>query len=762
MTVRELIGLLSRPPQQRWPDAVVHHGARLLLLLGLAGATSMLFPVAPVPDFPVLERGVVAQEDVIAEIGFPIFRSEQELARARADAAAVEKPVFVYDSTAVDTMLGMVDQFFARVESALTEGGTDAGARRALRELLSAYAVPPSSQDVDILMDRRERDRLRRTVRDAILDELPRGVALPAELEEAGSQEIRLIAHGRDRTVERDSILTSRDFYNRARWRVPATAPPGYEQLQHLLLVRFLVPSIHADWTATEQARARARAAVPVVKYEVLPGERIVAAREQVRDEQLERLRAYQQALERRGELGGDGRRRLRTVGAVLYNLLALSLFGALLYFYRPEVYGDIRHATLLSTLALSVVATAAVVANYEAPVALVPIAFPALVVAALWDGRLAVNLSLILAILLTGQTPFLGMTALLTLVTAGAVASLSVRVVRRRAQTWSFIVLIAAGYAFAALILGLLREWPLAEMLTATGWGGVSAIASAFAAMGFLPLFESYTRITTDQTLLELADANRPLLRRLAREAPGTYAHSINVANLSEAAAGAIGANALLTRVGVYYHDVGKMERPHYFIENQPGGRNPHDKLKPATSAAVVRGHVVDGLRLADEEKLPGSVKAFIAEHHGTQAISFFYEQARQAEPEADLDPRAYTYPGPKPQSKETAIVMLADSVESASRVLPDPNLDNIRDLVDRIVQGKIDAEQLDEAPLTMGELKVVKEALVNVLAGMYHQRLDYPPTRKPGPGERGGNGVEPGAVRSAAEAQAGAGARG
>ena len=179
---------------------------------------------------------------------------------------------------------------------------------------------------------------------------------------------------------------------------------------------------------------------------------------------------------------------------------------------------------------------------------------------AILWDGRLALNLSLIMAILLTGQTPFLGIAALLTLVTAGAVASLTVRVVRRRAQIWGFIGLITGAYVIVAIVLGLLRGWSPMEMAVASGWGGVAAVASAFAAMGFLPLFEGFTKITTDQTLLELADVNRPLLRRLSMEAPGTYAHSISVANLAEAAAGAIDANALLTRVGVYYHDVGKI----------------------------------------------------------------------------------------------------------------------------------------------------------------------------------------------------------
>jgi cyclic-di-AMP phosphodiesterase PgpH len=736
MKVRDLLGLLNRPPQNRWPEGAVHHGLRVLLLVGVAVLATALFPVAPLADFPVLERGMVAETDVIAEVPFPIYRSEAELERARQDAAAAVEPIFVYDDSAVDAMLTSSEAFFAALDSALAGVAQPEVARRRAREVLTGYALPPSTQDLDILTDPRQRERLRRSVRQVILDELPRGIALSGELEEADSRQIRLITPRQDRSVHRDSVLTTVDFFNRSRLHVPAQAPAGYDQLQRLVLVRFMTPSIRPDWTATEQERARARAAVRVTRGDVLQGERIITARERVGDAEIERLRAYQQELERLGQLGGDARRLLRTAGQLLFNLIILSLFGALLYFYRPEVYGNARHTAVLAILMAALVASAALVARYDVAIALIPIAFPALVVATLWDGRLAINLSIVGAILLSGQTPFLGITALLTLVTAGAVASLSVRVVRRRAQTWGFIVLITCAYILAAVVLALLRAWSFPEVLAAVGWGGVSAVASAFAALGFMPLLEGYTRITTDQTLLELADANRPLLRRLAREAPGTYAHSIAVANLAEAAAAAIGANALLTRVGVYYHDVGKMTRPHYFIENQPGGRNPHDKLKPAMSAAVVRNHVVDGLKLAEEERLPAVIRDFIAEHHGTQSISFFYDQAREAEPDAELNPRDFEYPGPKPRSRETAILMLADSVESAARVLPEPTPENIKDLVDRIVQGKIDAGQLEETPLTLRELTLVKAELSSVLSGMYHQRLDYPTTRRGGDG--------------------------
>jgi putative nucleotidyltransferase with HDIG domain len=288
--------------------------------------------------------------------------------------------------------------------------------------------------------------------------------------------------------------------------------------------------------------------------------------------------------------------------------------------------------------------------------------------------------------------------------------------------------LLVALAYALATIALGMLRMRELQDIVHRILWGGVNGIACALIAMGFMPLFESYARITTDQTLLELADLNRPILKRLSVEASGTYAHSITVANLAEAAARAIHANPLLARVGAYYHDIGKIATPQYFIENQARDRNPHEAMDPQHSAAIVREHVRDGLRLAEEARLPESVRAFIPEHHGTQLIGYFYDRARKQNPDAQLDPADFAYPGPRPQSRETAILMLADSVESATKALQDPTSERIRALVDRITQSKIAQGQLDDAPLTLRELRRVQDALATTLAGIYHHRIDYP----------------------------------
>jgi putative nucleotidyltransferase with HDIG domain len=215
-------------------------------------------------------------------------------------------------------------------------------------------------------------------------------------------------------------------------------------------------------------------------------------------------------------------------------------------------------------------------------------------------------------------------------------------------------------------------------------------------------------------------------LLQRLSLEAPGTYAHTIAVANLAEAACRAIGANALLARVGAYYHDIGKIARPQYFVENQAKGRNPHDSLGPSASAQIIRNHVREGLELAAQNKLPRALRAFITEHHGTGTITYFLDKARQRE--AQTDAADYLYPGPRPQSAETAVVMLADGVEASARVLHEPTPQRIRDVVEHIVKQRMEQGQLIEAPLTLSQIERIKDEFTRVLSGMFHNRIDYP----------------------------------
>ncbi|MBF4694920.1 HD family phosphohydrolase [Fusibacter ferrireducens] len=253
-----------------------------------------------------------------------------------------------------------------------------------------------------------------------------------------------------------------------------------------------------------------------------------------------------------------------------------------------------------------------------------------------------------------------------------------------------------------------------------------VNGLMSSVITLGTLPFFETIFQILTPFKLLELSNPNRELLKRLLVEAPGTYHHSIIVGNLAETAAHDISANSMLARVGSFYHDIGKLERPYYFKENQVGPENPHDKLPPQVSANIIRNHVVFGVELAKKNKLPEEILKIISEHHGTSLIKFFYHQEKTKNPTVDIT--KFLYPGPKPVSKEAVVVMLADSVEAAVRTLENPTKDAIEDLVDKIIAQKINEDQLTNSNITLKEIEQIKKSFVKVLGGLFHERIVYP----------------------------------
>jgi putative nucleotidyltransferase with HDIG domain len=275
--------------------------------------------------------------------------------------------------------------------------------------------------------------------------------------------------------------------------------------------------------------------------------------------------------------------------------------------------------------------------------------------------------------------------------------------------------------------------------------YSGAAGLAVGFVVLGILPFVEKAFKITTAMTLLELADVSQPLLRRLAIEAPGTYNHSLQVATLAEAAADSIGGNSLLCRVASYYHDVGKINKADYFIENQADGRNRHINLSPSVSLLIIIGHVKDGIELAKEYNLPASVLPFIQQHHGTTLIEYFYHRACTQQDRREnaagggggdgasgpsVPETQYRYPGPKPKSKEIAIVMICDAVESAVRAMPEPNASRIEALVHELAMKRLLDGQFDECDLTFRDLEQIERALTKTLLGIYHGRIAYPST--------------------------------
>lgn len=699
------------------------HAARIAVAVGLAILTYALFPSAPVVDFPIYEVGSVASDNVIAPFAFKVMKTNAELATERDAVTRGVEPVFSYVPAALDSAKQALAGFTDAVAQAAS-GASGAATIASVQRAAGSWGVPLSTGEAAYVASTRRRTLLTQALNRVFERWLSAGVTSSGAVDSVrGDIDIR--SSGEDRRMASDSVLTFNMLVTRARLIHPDPTSAVGDSLYMRLLATFFHPTLVPDHATTEVRRQEARQSVSPSKYDVLAGEKIIGANEVVGREQHDKLRALHDVVNS-SQRTTRGAKRL--VGSILFDFLLLALIGITLVVFQPSVYVNYRWVlTVGATIALVLIGGA--VAGLMRPIRaeLVPVALAAVILSALFDKRVSIVTVIILCTLVAGQSVYRGTNALFVNLVAGAVAAMSVGEIRRRNQAYQWILAVAAAYVAIALAIGLTLDRPWREIFVSSGFGVANALASVLLGVLLLPMAEAFTGIETDLTLLEWSDLNRPLLQRLSLEAPGTYAHTIAIANLADAACRAIGANALLARVGAYYHDIGKIAKPQFFVENQPKGRNPHDALQPDASAQIIRDHVREGLQMAEEHKLPRALRAFITEHHGTGTISYFLDKARQRSTTAP-DLAGFEYPGPRPQSAETAVVMLADGIEAATRVLHEPTPQKIRDVVDHIVRQRMEQGQLRDAPLTLKQIEILKSEFTRVLVGMYHNRIEYP----------------------------------
>jgi putative nucleotidyltransferase with HDIG domain len=670
-----------------------------------------------------LEAGMVAPSDVIADFDLPVPKPSEQLTLERNDREQAVLPIFRLDPSAADSSSARVERFLDELGGMLdaADSLTDLGITRVLGE----HGVPLGVAQLEHLQSESNREALALALDRGFRELLPLGVVSVQSVAAFEHDRVVVREPGRDRIAQRDSLTTVGEFAEAAFAYAPGSVQ-GFRSFQSMLLV-LSVPSLRPDPVAWQTERDAARATVDSTIGVILQGERIVTAHERVSQADLSRLRAYNEALSgRRGSLVTRGG---QVAGSTLFTALLLALIGVVLLEFRPRVYREFRHFLIIVGLASVIIGGAALAEHLALPTVLIPVVLVAMALGVVYDGMIALVVVLVSTMALTGLAPLVPLYDPIVISAGGVVAALGVRGVRHRRQSWVLAAGIAVTYVVTGAAVALLAGFSGGVLLQTLLWGGLGAILyTVLALSGLVPLLEKITGISTSQTLLELCDLNAPLLRDLSLKAPGTYAHSINIANLAEAACEAIGADSLLVRAGSYYHDIGKMINPQYFVENQPKGRNPHDRLPPARSASIIRDHIRDGLRLAGEHRLPPVIHDFVREHHGTSLISFFYEKARESGDEAEVNPGDFAYLGPKPQTRETAVVMLADGIESASRVLRDPTPERIRSTIETIAGARLSEGQLDQCPLTLREMDLAKAAFARVLIGMYHRRVDYP----------------------------------
>ena len=599
-------------------------------------------------------------------------------------------------------------------------------------------------------------------ITDEELDAL--NLSLPVTLDREEYEALLTADEGRLNDLVNDAIIDVRDALNSTLLEGQesaavnrlsrALAAAGYElplvSLATDVIAACIRPNMLIDEAITEANRQKARDEVEMETC--VKGEVIVRRGEIVTQAQYTMLSSL--GLLKEGAMDV-------TLLAGIALIVLLLMGGAGLYLRR---YAGSRMTTksILLLCLISVVVTGLCLAFSRLNPYMMPVALGLMLVALLFDQRVALLFSIalgFLASLLMDAGGGLFTVTMFSVVLMSMVSGPIVLAVfsRRTQRTTALLAgaLVGASNFACTMAVGLINSAELGTVLTNALWAMGSGIISAILCIGLQPVLEAIFNLATNSKLIELSNPNQPLLRRLLLEAPGTYHHSIIVANLAEAAASAVGGNALLARVGAYYHDVGKLKRPVYFKENQLGD-NPHDRTDPRVSAAIVTAHPRDGAAMAQKARIPEPVVEIIRQHHGDSVPVWFYDKAVKLYGEENVDINAFRYEGPRPRSKEAACVMLADTVEAAARSVPDPTPEKVDELIHKLVNNTVRNGQLDESDLTFNDLERICSAFSTVLTGVFHERIEYPDVKLPPRAENRAETAAPPQAPAAEPAQA------
>ncbi|MDD5018440.1 MAG: HDIG domain-containing protein [Eubacteriales bacterium] len=484
---------------------------------------------------------------------------------------------------------------------------------------------------------------------------------------------------------------------------------------------QYLAANMLYDAAATQEARTEAAAAVDPIIY--MQYQTVVVEGETVTEAQMA-------VLQELGLVDGGETDYLLYVGMFLFIALLFCVYAVYLFQFESEILAETRKLFILATICVVIVAIAVPLSRLDTRI--IPVFFGTMLACVLVSQRSALALGVFLAFIVgavcSWDTGLLSDTMLRTLMMTIIGGSVSVFALYRPAHRASLIYagLLAGGVNVVMVVLmSLIAASAMDELLIDSAYALGSGLLAGVLAIGTLPIWEAIFRVSTPAKLLELSNPNHPLLKRLTIEAPGTYHHSILTANLAEAGADAVGANALLCRVGAYYHDVGKLKNPQYFKENQKD-ENLHDIIDPRESAKIITSHLTDGLELAQKHKLPRDVQKIMAQHHGDTVVPYFFHKAQ----EAGMDPVAadFQYQGTKPTTKESAVVMLADCVEAAVRSIDDPDKEQVREMINKLIRDKYNDGQLDDCPLGRRDLNTLAKAFLSAFDGAFHERVKYP----------------------------------
>jgi len=660
-----------------------------------------------------LKLGEIAEKDIIAPFDFYVYKSEETLKAEQETAAAKVIPVYKVSENLKFNAQKNLDFIFQHFTLSTTNDSTDIKNKL----LQNGYALAPTS--ISYLMN----NQRRLYIYNLLTEELTTIFTIGIYPENYNQQKIKLAKVNRITEYDLGRLFS----LDEAKHRLIAKATSAIEkQVVQEIANIILIENIVVDNEMTELEKQKVREKVPLTIGKVQKNEEIIGKNQKVTSIELLKLESMMRAQQEHHSSKNTIELLISSLGVFIFSALIILCFVFLLrLFFPPNLNTVPRLIVLLISILISIIFTIIVNSYLQIPSLIIPFSLSVLLIAIIFSPHVGITFSFINLIFVS---LFLNWSMLnpliLCLTTLGGI--LAIKSMKKRVEYYPLGLYLTLSFLLVNIAFSLIRYESLIIFLWHLLWSFISIFISVAGLIIITPLVERKLNMATKQILLELLDFDSPLLKKMSKLIPGTYHHSLIVGNLAESAAEAVGANHLLARVGSYYHDIGKLENPQFFIENNPNAEELHDKMMANESAKLIKRHLVNGVAMAKKNRLPKPVIEILEQHHGTSQIKYFLNKAHEAH--LDIDPKEFYYDGPKAQTKEAAIVMIADIVESTTKSLNEFTKEAITDVLDNTIKNLINEGQLDEAPLTLRELDTIKKYMLPILMGVYRKRLEYP----------------------------------
>ncbi len=704
-------------------------------LLGVA--TCILFIlIACIGNKPAsynYREGDIAREDITADRDLKIDvvdMDNTELLRREAEDRVID--VYDIDAEVIEDGEARITLLFEKLSELKGAGLSDSERALKQKEILSGWKI--SAQGITQLSLQEDINDVGKGVKEIFVKLMQEGVVATVDkdaLMERGKDAI-ILRNPKTGPGEKKGYVVTLKTTDDVKRLVHDSAAIVFQENRKVrsavseVVEALIVPSIRDNPAVTGKRKEEARNSVPLQhkSVEIKKGELITARHQRITKAHMDYINLLQRAHSAQNRF-------FLSVGVSLAVIGLITIAVLYLYLLDHEVFSNTKKLLLISAVSSYVFLISKIInvwAYADVLYYIVPVAAGSMLLSILLSSRIAIIITVFLSIF-TGIVFKNNFGIMMMSLTGGMVGVYSVIHIRRRSQFLTAGFLVGITNLITILSLRLLDNTHPAIYIVQCAWGFMGGIISCLIVMGSLPLLEHLFNMVTNISLLELLDLNHPLLKSMALKAQGTYHHSLVVSNLAEAGCEAIGANNLLAKVGCYFHDIGKIEKAEYFSENEMGAKSRHDKLNPTMSRLIILNHVKNGVELARKYKLKRAIIDFISQHHGTSLVYYFFQRALEKSGDMDeISEEGFRYPGPKPLTKEAAIVMLADSIEAASRSLTFPTTSRIKGLIHEVINDKFIDGQLDACELTLHNLTQIADAFTRVVTGMFHSRVKYP----------------------------------